>query len=1095
MLHSFIQLMWATKYTPTPWKHSITTLLYKNKGTPLQLKYYRRIGLENTIYKLWTRMITWALSDFAERNNIITYTQGGFRNKRNTTDQLELLTMILEDAQVTKQDIYMLMIDFTEAFDTIDHDKLLQTMYDLGFPTDSLEVVKNLYSNASTSVRTPTGLTPPMPFDRGTIQGDSLSPFLFILYLEPLMRWLRAGGNGYTPGTYKLCPPALPQQPTHIPDVTYADDLNLLSGHPANIAKQALKVTMFSQWGHLIINILKSLVTGALYHTKPQDPFHEPTLQNILKGVQLQEAAVPFHPPKQPLQYLGVTMTIHLDWRAQFAKAHKRLQAAIKHMEAPHFKTYQKVRAISGSIRMQLQYPFCVAPYTEAQLQLFDSLLTRAYKQAYGLAANIAQAVAHENVHAGGLGCPSLQTDYNKIQVQRLTSALNDPGPVGQLTRARMQLDKQCIDTLTAQHYPGLLRYSLRLRQQLACHRLSIEVLIKGKPIREIPAVNSLFIDLTKLQAIKDPNPPLLLLADLQALREAGINKIQQLMHPTGRTLLTAKQVTMRTNKPLAPRQKTALTRIACLLALPPGYEANNYIHHKLVTHSKVAKHDGGSPTLTIHPEYARLLRASYQIDTMDVRQARIDTLWSAHTCTNAPAALDAVHQYINTLHNTRLHPKTSSYRATHTNIEQTLCSTRRTKTGYKIFHSLYKGDRICHTQEDQAKLIQLYHNYADPADIPKRVIAESHATLTTTTSKRRLLQKQYILEWEPTLMQGWMIKIATRLLGYEPTHIRPATMDEKHNAHYTECCSPNAHIPPQHPPEHTAPGALLEDQPAICCDSCDRWYHVECLPTHIQAHANAAITTDGHWRCQECDLDNIQPHAVPHDLQQFIITWKPRPEPADALESNAVTAPLVAAHIQARPQRQANQPIPARDTLTELQAQGDQYPHHPQRYNITIGQTCRERLIIHPDPINPHTDISPTGQHEVFVRPVHTYIDHNPATVTLACIYTPDGKCRHTLLPDRAAILYAQYKNTAQHKPRLMKRLKAGTFAEELYSLMSRYKDGTTVGTGGRTIKLTNHWATPREVYAAIVEFAKVTKERFASPLNFSPYVCSGSS
>jgi hypothetical protein len=153
--------MWSTRYTPAPWKHSITTLLFKNKGTPLQLKYYRRIGLENTVYKLWTRMITWALSDYAERNNIITYTQGGFRSKRTTSDQLELLTMLLEDAKVTKQDIYMLMIDFTEAFDTIDHDKMLQTLYDLGFPTDSIEVVKNLYTGASTSIQTPSGLTPP----------------------------------------------------------------------------------------------------------------------------------------------------------------------------------------------------------------------------------------------------------------------------------------------------------------------------------------------------------------------------------------------------------------------------------------------------------------------------------------------------------------------------------------------------------------------------------------------------------------------------------------------------------------------------------------------------------------------------------------------------------------------------------------------------------------------------------------------------------------------------------------------------------------------------------------------------------------------
>jgi hypothetical protein len=82
MLHAYIQLMWATAYTPHSWKESLTVLLYKNKGTPFQLQYYRRIGLENTIYKRWTRMITWTLADYAERHNILSYTQGGFRNKR-----------------------------------------------------------------------------------------------------------------------------------------------------------------------------------------------------------------------------------------------------------------------------------------------------------------------------------------------------------------------------------------------------------------------------------------------------------------------------------------------------------------------------------------------------------------------------------------------------------------------------------------------------------------------------------------------------------------------------------------------------------------------------------------------------------------------------------------------------------------------------------------------------------------------------------------------------------------------------------------------------------------------------------------------------
>ena len=69
-------------------------------------------------------------------------------------------------------------------------------LYDLGFPTDAIEVVKDLYTQARTSIQTPHGPTKEIYVDRGTLQGDSLSPFLFILYIEPLLRWLKAGNRG-----------------------------------------------------------------------------------------------------------------------------------------------------------------------------------------------------------------------------------------------------------------------------------------------------------------------------------------------------------------------------------------------------------------------------------------------------------------------------------------------------------------------------------------------------------------------------------------------------------------------------------------------------------------------------------------------------------------------------------------------------------------------------------------------------------------------------------------------------------------------------------------------------------------------------------
>jgi exonuclease III len=133
-IHMLFQIMWATGITPTAWKKSTTVLLYKHKGNITNLRYYRRIGLENTVYKLWTRMVTTAMTDYGERNAVHSHSQAGFRSKRSTHEQVENLVMALEDALLTKQDIYLLQIDFSEAFDTVHHNKLIQVLTALGFP-------------------------------------------------------------------------------------------------------------------------------------------------------------------------------------------------------------------------------------------------------------------------------------------------------------------------------------------------------------------------------------------------------------------------------------------------------------------------------------------------------------------------------------------------------------------------------------------------------------------------------------------------------------------------------------------------------------------------------------------------------------------------------------------------------------------------------------------------------------------------------------------------------------------------------------------------------------------------------------------------
>ncbi len=143
-------VMWATGCTPQVWKTSNTSLINKEKGPETSLSSYRPIGLANTLYKLWTRLITNALYEYAVKNSLLSSTQAGFRKQKDTIHQLQNVIMALEDAKLYNKNLYALIVDFTSAFNTTDHDQMLWIMYDLGFPTDAIDAVKNLYTHATT---------------------------------------------------------------------------------------------------------------------------------------------------------------------------------------------------------------------------------------------------------------------------------------------------------------------------------------------------------------------------------------------------------------------------------------------------------------------------------------------------------------------------------------------------------------------------------------------------------------------------------------------------------------------------------------------------------------------------------------------------------------------------------------------------------------------------------------------------------------------------------------------------------------------------------------------------------------------------------
>ena len=110
----------------------------------------------------------------------------------------QILNLIhdIEVAALHKQDIYATFFDFKSAFNMVDHDKLMGIMYDLGFPTNDIDIVKSIYCGATTHLTQNKELGPCTNLGRCTIQGDTLSPMLLLIFIEPLHRWLNAGGKG-----------------------------------------------------------------------------------------------------------------------------------------------------------------------------------------------------------------------------------------------------------------------------------------------------------------------------------------------------------------------------------------------------------------------------------------------------------------------------------------------------------------------------------------------------------------------------------------------------------------------------------------------------------------------------------------------------------------------------------------------------------------------------------------------------------------------------------------------------------------------------------------------------------------------------------
>ena len=117
--------------------------------------------------------------------------QAGFRKGRGNKDQIAKIHWIIEIAREFQKNIYFCFIDYAKAFDCVDHNKWWKILQEMGIPDHLTCLLRNLYAGQEATVRTGHEITDWFQIGKGVRQGYLLSPCLFNLYAEYIMKNIR----------------------------------------------------------------------------------------------------------------------------------------------------------------------------------------------------------------------------------------------------------------------------------------------------------------------------------------------------------------------------------------------------------------------------------------------------------------------------------------------------------------------------------------------------------------------------------------------------------------------------------------------------------------------------------------------------------------------------------------------------------------------------------------------------------------------------------------------------------------------------------------------------------------------------------------
>lgn len=166
---------------PSCWKHALVLPLPK-VSSPTEYKHLRPISILPVMSKILEKILNIQIRRYITEFNILPDNQSGFRAQHSCTTALLNVTDDIIAASDTGKVTALILLDYSKAFDSIDHKIMISILHFIGFDDNAIKLITSFLSDRTQSVVLNNLSSDSVELDKGVPQGSILGPLLFTLY-------------------------------------------------------------------------------------------------------------------------------------------------------------------------------------------------------------------------------------------------------------------------------------------------------------------------------------------------------------------------------------------------------------------------------------------------------------------------------------------------------------------------------------------------------------------------------------------------------------------------------------------------------------------------------------------------------------------------------------------------------------------------------------------------------------------------------------------------------------------------------------------------------------------------------------------------